>query len=79
MYGFLVELKAFYMKRIPRKEGETGLVCTENCDLPMPGVGEIVGEYCNIFMRTRADDVRACRHEDYRHPRAAGGSRARRN
>ena len=44
LYGFPAELKAFYMKKIPRKEGETGPVCTESCDLLMPGVGEIVGE-----------------------------------
>ncbi|KIM66127.1 hypothetical protein SCLCIDRAFT_14521 [Scleroderma citrinum Foug A] len=43
LYGFPAELKAFYMKKIPRKEGETGPVCTESCDLLMPGVGEIVG------------------------------------
>ncbi|KIJ15564.1 hypothetical protein PAXINDRAFT_169027 [Paxillus involutus ATCC 200175] len=43
LYGFPAELKAFYMKKMPRKEGETGPVCTESCDLLMPGVGEIVG------------------------------------
>ncbi|KAI9570740.1 asparaginyl-tRNA synthetase [Boletus coccyginus] len=43
LYGFPAELKAFYMQRMPRKEGETGPVCTESCDLLMPGVGEIVG------------------------------------
>ncbi|KAF9228476.1 asparaginyl-tRNA synthetase [Gyrodon lividus] len=42
LYGFPAELKAFYMQKIP-KEGETGPVCTESCDLLMPGVGEIVG------------------------------------
>lgn len=43
LYGFPAELKAFYMKKIPKKEGEAGPVCTESCDLLMPGVGEIVG------------------------------------
>jgi len=43
LYGFPAELKAFYMQRMPRKEGETGPVFTESCDLLMPGVGEIVG------------------------------------
>ncbi|KAF8435072.1 asparaginyl-tRNA synthetase [Boletus edulis BED1] len=43
LYGFPTELKAFYMQRMPRKEGETGPVYTESCDLLMPGVGEIVG------------------------------------
>ncbi|KAI6115229.1 asparaginyl-tRNA synthetase [Pisolithus croceorrhizus] len=42
--GFPVELKAFYMKRIPRKEGEeAGPVFTEAWDLLMPNVCEIVG------------------------------------
>ncbi|KAF7798856.1 hypothetical protein EIP86_010083 [Pleurotus ostreatoroseus] len=43
LYGFPAELKAFYMKKMPRKEGESGPICTESCDLLMPGVGEIVG------------------------------------
>ena len=43
LYGFPAELKAFYMQKMPRKEGEQGPVCTESCDLLMPGVGEIVG------------------------------------
>ncbi|KAH7883255.1 asparaginyl-tRNA synthetase [Phlebopus sp. FC_14] len=43
LYGFPAELKAFYMKKMPRKDGDTGPVCTESCDLLMPGVGEIVG------------------------------------
>ena len=45
LYGFPAELKAFYMQKIPRKEGETGPVCTKSCDLLMPGVGEIVGKF----------------------------------
>ena len=44
LYSFPAELKAFYMKKIPRKKGEVGPVCTESCDLLMPGGGEIVGE-----------------------------------
>jgi len=47
LYGFPAELKAFYMQRMPRKEGDTGPVCIERCDLLMPGVGEIIGEFCN--------------------------------
>lgn len=43
LYGFPAELKAFYMKKIPSTEGP---VCTESCDLLMPGVGEIVGTWC---------------------------------
>ncbi|KAJ6589984.1 asparaginyl-tRNA synthetase [Mycena vulgaris] len=41
LHGFPAELKAFYMKKIVGKAGET--VFTESCDLLMPGVGEIVG------------------------------------
>lgn len=45
LYGFPAELKAFYMKKAPRKEGDTAKhVFTESCDLLMPNVGEIVGE-----------------------------------
>ncbi|KAF9004665.1 asparaginyl-tRNA synthetase [Cyathus striatus] len=44
LYGFPAELKAFYMKKMPPKEGEKGnMVFTESCDLLMPNVGEIVG------------------------------------
>ncbi|KAJ3983724.1 asparaginyl-tRNA synthetase [Lentinula detonsa] len=42
LYGFPAELKAFYMKRMPKKEGSNA-VFTESCDLLMPNVGEIVG------------------------------------
>ncbi|KAI0087095.1 asparaginyl-tRNA synthetase [Irpex rosettiformis] len=42
LHGFPAELKAFYMKKIPGKEGDAH-VFTESCDLLMPGVGEIVG------------------------------------
>ncbi len=45
LYGFPAELKAFYMKKAPRKEDEIGPVFTESCDLLMPNVGEIVGKY----------------------------------
>jgi asparaginyl-tRNA synthetase len=44
LYGFPAELKAFYMKKMPAS-GKSGPVFTESCDLLMPGVGEIVGEY----------------------------------
>lgn len=43
LYGFPAELKAFYMQRMPKKEG-TDVVFTESCDLLMPNVGEIVGK-----------------------------------
>ncbi|KIJ98927.1 hypothetical protein K443DRAFT_680373 [Laccaria amethystina LaAM-08-1] len=44
LYGFPAELKAFYMKKMPKGEGEEEkTVFTESCDLLMPNVGEIVG------------------------------------
>ncbi|KAJ3560324.1 hypothetical protein NP233_g10910 [Leucocoprinus birnbaumii] len=44
LYGFPAELKAFYMKRMPKKPGDSEkLTFTESCDLLMPNVGEIVG------------------------------------
>ncbi|KAF8911645.1 asparaginyl-tRNA synthetase [Gymnopilus junonius] len=44
LHGFPAELKAFYMKKVPKKEGESGEhTFTESCDLLMPNVGEIVG------------------------------------
>lgn len=42
LYGFPAELKAFYMKKMPKQDGEK-LTFTESCDLLMPNVGEIVG------------------------------------
>ncbi len=35
LYGFPAELKAFYMQRMPKKDGDT-LTFTESCDLLMP-------------------------------------------
>ncbi|KAF4621416.1 hypothetical protein D9613_001024 [Agrocybe pediades] len=45
LHGFPAELKAFYMKKVPVKDGEqkAGHMFTESCDLLMPNVGEIVG------------------------------------
>jgi asparaginyl-tRNA synthetase len=45
LYGFPAKLKAFYMKKAPKKEGDEDVVFTESCDLLMPNVGEIVGEH----------------------------------
>lgn len=42
LHGFPAELKAFYMKKIPPKEGEK-IVFTESCDLLLPNVGEVIG------------------------------------
>lgn len=48
LHGFPAELKAFYMKKVPVKDGEAGkTLFTESCDLLMPNVGEIVGMYCS--------------------------------
>ncbi|CAA7260414.1 unnamed protein product [Cyclocybe aegerita] len=43
LHGFPAELKAFYMKKVPKEAGDTGPTFTESCDLLMPNVGEIVG------------------------------------
>ena len=53
LFGFLKELKAFYMKAMPGT-GQGGLMHTESCDLLMPDVGEIVGmfplyEFCVLL------------------------------
>ena len=62
LYGFPAALKSFYMKKLAREEGETGPVCTESCDLLMPGVGEIVGAYCISLLIDRRDSL----NETYR-------------
>jgi len=51
LHGFPAELKAFYMKKVPVKDGEDGgYMFTESCDLLMPNVGEIVGEsFCQFY------------------------------
>jgi len=43
LYGFLAELKDFYMKKMPVDTQQGNHVFTESCDLLMPGVGGIVG------------------------------------
>ena len=48
LHSFPAELKAFYMKKIPNSE-INGHVFTESCDLLMPNVGEIVGEFSFSF------------------------------
>jgi asparaginyl-tRNA synthetase len=45
LHGFPAELKAFYMKKVPAEPGTNGPTFTESCDLLMPNVGEIVGEF----------------------------------
>ena len=50
--GTLVFLRGFSAELKARKEGGTGPVCTDSCELLMPSVGEIVGEWCNISTRT---------------------------
>ena len=42
------DLSPFYMKKIPNSE-INGHVFTESCDLLMPNVGEIVGEFSFSF------------------------------
>jgi asparaginyl-tRNA synthetase len=42
LFGFPASLKAFYMKKMTANESG-GPICTESCDLLMPGVGEILG------------------------------------
>ncbi|KAJ7032756.1 asparaginyl-tRNA synthetase [Mycena alexandri] len=41
LFGFPAELKAFYMKKMPAKDGKPTF--TESCDLLIPNVGEVVG------------------------------------
>ena len=51
LYGFPAELKAFYMKKVPAQpaSGTNGPAFTESCDLLMPNVGEVVGEFILFF------------------------------
>jgi asparaginyl-tRNA synthetase len=51
LYGFPSHLKAFYMQKMkgPEGEGPNGMAFTESCDLLMPGVGEVVGEYQRLL------------------------------
>jgi asparaginyl-tRNA synthetase len=51
LYGFPMELKAFYMKKMP-SDGKGGPIYTESCDLLMPNVGEIVGEWLPYLLST---------------------------
>ena len=51
LHGFPAELKAFYMKKVPAEPGTNGPTLTESCDLLMPNVGEIVGEFLFYFWR----------------------------
>jgi hypothetical protein len=55
LYGFPAELKAFYMKKMPKQDGQSKLF-TESCDLLMPGVGEIVGmsSYFSFWTKAKA-------------------------
>jgi len=55
LYGFPAELKSFYMQKVPRVEGDTGPAFTESCDLLMPNVGEIVGEFCALIVSNYLD------------------------
>ncbi|KAH7911380.1 hypothetical protein BJ138DRAFT_1113255 [Hygrophoropsis aurantiaca] len=43
LLSFPSNVRPFYMKRVPKAEGDTGPVWTESCDLLLPGVGEVVG------------------------------------
>ena len=52
LYGFPAELKAFYMKKVPAEPGTNGPAFTESCDLLMPNVGEIVGEFFSFPFST---------------------------
>lgn len=50
LHGFPAELKAFYMKKVPAEPGnQNGPAFTESCDLLMPNVGEIVGEFISFY------------------------------
>ena len=43
LHSFPVELKAFYIKKIPGSGDQGGNVYTESCDLLIPNVGEVIG------------------------------------
>jgi len=67
LYGFPAELKSFYMQKVPRVEGDTGPAFTESCDLLMPNVGEIVGEFVHLSLAIPWMFYFVCRHAHLSH------------
>ena len=66
LHGFPAELKAFYMKKVPAEPGTSGPAFTESCDLLMPNVGEIVGEFLPLNT-TVVMDGGCCHEEGFHH------------